>query len=73
VNDELEKCDKVYLKALSWHLPGGTEEDHKNLSQGNLSLGKDLNPGTPNYGVLTTQPQYSLVESCCCCFFMLMG
>jgi len=37
------------FKVLSWHLPGGTEENHKKLSQDSWSLGRDLNPGPPKY------------------------
>jgi hypothetical protein len=36
------------FKALSQHLPGGTEENHKNLSQDSQSLGQDLNLDLPN-------------------------
>jgi hypothetical protein len=37
------------------HLPGGTEENYGNLNQDYRSLGRDLNPGPPEYqaGVLT--------------------
>jgi hypothetical protein len=45
-------------KVLSWHMPGGTEENHNILSQNNRSPGKNVNLGPPEYevGVLTTQP-----------------
>jgi len=46
VNDELEGMWKetivAYFKVLSRHLPGGTEESHKNFSQDSLSLGQNL-------------------------------
>jgi hypothetical protein len=44
------------FKVLSTHLPGGTKESLKNLSQDNQSLDQDLNP-PPKYeeGVLPTQ------------------
>jgi hypothetical protein len=55
-NDELEgrKWSWPNFKVLSWHLPGGTEENHINLSQDSGSLSQDLNPGPPEYeaGVL---------------------
>jgi hypothetical protein len=35
----------------------GLKENTKNLSQGGRSLGQDLNPWPPEYGVLTTHPQ----------------
>jgi hypothetical protein len=35
------------FKVLSCHLPGGTEESHKTLSQDSWSLGQDLNLGPP--------------------------
>jgi hypothetical protein len=45
------------FKVLFWNLPGGTQENSKNLSQDSRSPGQDLNPGPPEYGagVLTTQ------------------
>jgi len=30
-------------------LPGGTEENHKNLSEDSRSPGRDLNSGPPEY------------------------
>jgi hypothetical protein len=44
------------FKVLSQNSPGGTEKNHKNLSQDSLFLGQDLNLG-PKYeaGVLTTE------------------
>jgi hypothetical protein len=57
---------KIYVRKRSWpnckvpsrHLPGGSEENHENLSQDNLPLGVDFNPGLPKYeaGVLPTLP-----------------
>jgi hypothetical protein len=40
------------------YLPGGSEENHENLSK---DRDRDLNPGTPKYeaGVLTTRPRCS--------------
>jgi hypothetical protein len=34
---------------LSWHLLGGTKENHKNLIQDSWSVGRDMNPGPPKY------------------------
>jgi hypothetical protein len=53
------KLSSSNFKALSWHLPGGTEENHENLRQGIWSPGRDMNPGPPEYeaGVLTTRPR----------------
>jgi hypothetical protein len=50
------------FKVLSRHSPGGTEEIYENLSQDNQSLGRDLNPGSPEYEerVLTTGPRRSV-------------
>jgi hypothetical protein len=31
---------------LAWYFPGGTEENHKNLSQDSQSLGQNLNLGS---------------------------
>jgi hypothetical protein len=47
------------FKGLPWNLPGGTKENHENLSQDSQSLGRDLNPGPPEYeaDVLTDWPQ----------------
>jgi hypothetical protein len=57
VNDDLEGSGHGIFKVLSWHSTAGTEENHKNFSQDGWSMGKDLNPGPPEYelGVLTTQ------------------
>jgi hypothetical protein len=35
------------FKAVSWHLPGGTEENRE--KQDNWSPGQDFNPGPPEY------------------------
>jgi hypothetical protein len=35
------------FKVLSRHPPGGTEENHENLSQDSWSPDRDLNPGPP--------------------------
>jgi hypothetical protein len=50
------------FNVLSRHSPGGTEKTTKNLSQDSWSLGRDLNPGPPEYGagVLTTRPRRSV-------------
>jgi hypothetical protein len=43
------------FKALPRNSPGGTDENHENLSQDSRSPDRDLNPGTPECeGVLTT-------------------
>jgi hypothetical protein len=34
---------------ISWNLPRGTKENHKNLSQDSWSLGQDLKPGPAKY------------------------
>jgi hypothetical protein len=41
-------------------LPGGTEKNHKNLSEDSGSLGQDLKLGLPEYGagMLTTMFSY---------------
>jgi hypothetical protein len=60
-DNELERMWKeavvAFLKVLSRHLPGGTEENDENLSQNCRSPGRDLSPGPPEYeaGVLTTR------------------
>jgi hypothetical protein len=46
VNDELENMLKeavvVYFKALSQHFPGGTEENHENVSNDSRFPGQDF-------------------------------
>jgi hypothetical protein len=42
----------LIFKVLSQHLPGGTEENHRNLIQGSWSPGLDLNPRPPKYEAL---------------------
>jgi hypothetical protein len=54
VNDELKKMWKEvvmdYFNALSWHLPGRTEEIYKkNLNQDCQGVGQDLNQASPEY------------------------
>jgi hypothetical protein len=46
------------------NLPGGTEENHENLSQDSRSPGRDLNQEHPEYkaGVLPTQPRRSAIH-----------
>jgi hypothetical protein len=53
------------FKVLCRHFPGGTEENHKNLSQDRRSRGRDLNSGPPEYeaGVLNTWPRRSVSET----------
>jgi hypothetical protein len=34
------------FKVLNQHLPGGNEEDHKDLNQDSRSLGSRIKPGT---------------------------
>jgi hypothetical protein len=47
------------VKVASQHSIGGTEENHDNVSQDSLSLGRNLNPRPPEYeaGVLTARPR----------------
>jgi hypothetical protein len=49
------------ILSFAW---GGNEENHENLSQYSLSLGRDLELGPPEYevGVLTTWLQYLVWE-----------
>jgi hypothetical protein len=50
-----KEADMVSFKVLSWHLPGGTGEKIKNLSQDSWSPDPDLNPRHPEHkGVLST-------------------
>jgi hypothetical protein len=51
------------FKALLWHSPGGTEENHEKLSQDSWSLGQNLNlkPSEYETGILTTRPQHSVL------------
>jgi hypothetical protein len=55
----------AWFKVLSRHLPGRTEENHKNLSQDSWFPGRDLNPGPPEYetGVLTTRPRLLVTKT----------
>jgi hypothetical protein len=48
----------AYCKVLR-HSPGGTKENHKDLSKESQSPDRDLKPGPPEYkaDVLTTRPQ----------------
>jgi hypothetical protein len=70
VNNELERMWKeaavALFKELSRHLTGRTEETHENLIQTSLSLGRNLNPGSPRYEaeVITTLLQRSVQENC---------
>jgi hypothetical protein len=47
--DELEGCDYGSVDGLSKHLPGGTEENHENLSQDSWCPARDSNPARPKY------------------------
>jgi hypothetical protein len=58
VNNELERIFKETVEAR--HSPGGTEENHEKLCQNSRSLGRDLNSGTPEAGVLTGRPRRSV-------------
>jgi hypothetical protein len=60
--EDLEGSGHGLIKVLSWHLPGVTEENHKNLSRDSWSPGQYLNPRPPEYeaGVLTTQRRHSV-------------
>jgi hypothetical protein len=64
VKDELERLKKevVVALALSRHLPGGTEETKKTLSQNSRIPGRGFSLGPLGYeaGVLTTRPLLSL-------------
>jgi hypothetical protein len=55
------------LQALSWHLPGGAEENNENVSQDSRSPGWDLNLGPPKHEEkckpLDREVQSSHVES----------
>jgi hypothetical protein len=50
------------FEVLFQYLPGGTEENHKNVSQQSWLPGRDLKPGPPKCeaGVLRTLPQRSV-------------
>jgi hypothetical protein len=50
--------DEMKMSWMAAIIPGGTEENHENLSQNSQSPGRDLNPGPPKYeaGVLTRRP-----------------
>jgi hypothetical protein len=52
------------FEAPSRHSPGGSEQNHKNISQESLSPFRDLNSGHSEYEarVLTTLPRRSVVE-----------
>jgi hypothetical protein len=55
------KEEVVAFEELSRQLPGGTEENNKNLSQDSRFPGQDLNSGPSEYvGMLTTQPRRSV-------------
>jgi hypothetical protein len=41
----------------SWHLPGGSKENHEDPNEGGRSSGRNLNPARP--GVLTTESRLS--------------
>jgi hypothetical protein len=57
-NRQLHRRENYSFQIVSWNLHGGTEENHKNLSQGNQPPGRDFNPRHPDYdaGMLPTQP-----------------
>jgi hypothetical protein len=59
VNKELERIWNeaivAYFKVLSRHLPGGTEENHGNLSQDSRSPGRDLNSEPSEYEACKVQ------------------
>jgi hypothetical protein len=50
------------MPVLTWHFPGDTEENHKNLSQNTQSPGRHFSPGPPKYEaeVLTTRSNHSV-------------
>jgi cytochrome c556 len=39
----------TYSEIPSFHMPGGTEENHENAHQNIWSSGQDLNPEPPEY------------------------
>jgi hypothetical protein len=62
--NELERIWKeavvAYIQLLPRHLPGGTGENHENLSNNSRSPVRDFNPGPPEYetGVLSTATMF---------------
>jgi hypothetical protein len=62
----MEKETVIALfKVISRHFPGGTEKNHKDLTQDSRSPGRYLNLGTPEYEaeVLTTRLRRSISGS----------
>jgi hypothetical protein len=51
----VEGSGRGLIQGTMRHLPGGTDENHENLSQDSRSPALDLNPGPPEYetGVVT--------------------
>jgi hypothetical protein len=47
---------------LSWHLPGGTTENHKNSVRIVASPSRNLNPGPPEYkaGVVESSEYFGM-------------
>jgi hypothetical protein len=50
-----EGSSLTLVKVLSRNLPGGTEENHKDLSQDSRSLGQDLKAGASEYEALARE------------------
>jgi hypothetical protein len=46
---DLEGCRHDLTEVLLWHLPGWTEENHKNLCQYNWCPSRDMNQTTAKY------------------------
>jgi hypothetical protein len=65
IEKDVEGSGRGLIQGTTWHLPGGTEENHeKTFSHDSQSPGWDLNPGPPEYeaGVLTSRPWHSVSE-----------
>jgi hypothetical protein len=58
---DVEKMLMVYYDALSQHLTGCSEENHKNYNQEQQFLDQDLDLAPSKSGVLPTQPERLLV------------
>jgi hypothetical protein len=55
MNNELERIWKevvVWIEVVTRHLSEGTEENHRNLNDDNLSPIRDLNPKRPEYAAV---------------------
>jgi hypothetical protein len=57
--------DHHLIEVLSWNLLGGTEENHKNISQNSLRTGRDSNRTSDEYNTTAlpkSQPVRSLLR-----------